>query len=138
MPSSEQCLRTIRAVSSIRAFARQALAQFRGKIRHARKIKAALGVQRMIDLRAAISRLAKRFKKCAQLFRGFPQEILGTSGRGFRFCEAIFWMIARPIFAIFISERETLSDIIECLEWFFVRAGGERDGTNDDATTDNR
>ena len=102
------------------------------------KIKAALGVQRMINLRAAIGRLAKRFKKCAQLLRGFPQEILGASGGGFGILRCHLLDDSTPDIRDFYLRRERRSDIIECLEWFFVRAGGEGDGTNDDATTHNR
>jgi hypothetical protein len=52
---------------------RKSLAKFRRKIRHPRKIKSPLCVQRVINLPAAITGLTKRFQKRPQLFRGFPQ-----------------------------------------------------------------
>ena len=46
----------------------------RGQIRHRGEIKTPLGVQRVIDLRAAIGRLAQRHDKLAQFLRRFSEQ----------------------------------------------------------------
>ena len=83
-------------------FARKPFAKFGWKIRHACKIKTPLGVERMINLRAAVGRLAERFEERAQLFRGFPQQVAGTNERAFGSlrCHLVL-MIARRGFVIF-------------------------------------
>ncbi len=57
-----------------RGFPRQASAQRRGQVRHRGEVQASLGVQRMVDLYAAVGRLALRSEPCAQLFRRFSEQ----------------------------------------------------------------
>ena len=112
---------------------------FAGRFVMSRKIKAALGVQRVIDLRAAVGGLTKRFKKRAQFFRGFPQA--GCEGERARIQTLAMpsnFDDSTPHIRDFYLRRETRRYIMKCLEWFFVRAGGGRDGTSNDGTTDNR
>ena len=69
-----------------RRFAREPLAQRGGQIRHRRKIESPLGIQRVINLRAAIGRLAERLHQRAQFVRGFSQQI---AARKWSACEDI-------------------------------------------------
>ena len=58
-----------------RRFARQPLAQRGRQIAHRAEIESPLGVQRVINLRPAIARLAQRFQQRAQFFLGFSKQI---------------------------------------------------------------
>ena len=56
-------------------FSRQPLAQRGRQIAHRAEIESPLGVQRVINLRPAIARLAQRFQQRAQFFLGFSKQI---------------------------------------------------------------
>lgn len=61
-------------------FARKAVAKGGGKIRHRGEIEAALGVKRVIDLRATIGRLAKRLGECTKVLGGLAEQVGARRG----------------------------------------------------------
>ena len=63
-----------------RGLARQTLAQRGRQIRHRGEIESPLRVERVINLRAAIRRLAKLLQNFAQLFRGFSEQVYADAG----------------------------------------------------------
>ena len=62
------------------SLARQALAQRHRQIAHVRHVKAAFGVQRAVNLRAAIGRLAQRLHKCPQFLGRLAEQVHGKVG----------------------------------------------------------
>src|SRR4029077_20687380 len=56
-------------------FAGEAFAKRGGKIGHGWEIEGALGVQRVINLRAAVRWLAKRLQECAQFLGRLAEQI---------------------------------------------------------------
>ena len=100
-------------------------------------IKAALGVQRVVDLRAAIGRLAKRFKKRAQLFRAISPGDSGGERRRIPDSQPSLDDNTRRIRDFYRRRDSARSDIMKCLEWILFRGAQEAKAmeNKDDATT---